>query len=161
MNIREIRDLITSAFSSTGLKHESYIVNCPSPLTATIEGSEDAISVKFTGNLPKLTVKKIVTLSIELEAIYMDGDGGKVKLKHFPDIRFNFDEEVSEIRCGSCHIVDISEEVDAKYGSDPQNKRIAHKVLHYCEAWASVALESGVCLQAWTLCRASNARRLR
>ena len=52
MNIREIRDLITSAFSSTGLKHESYIVNCPSPLTATIEGSEDAISVKFTGNLP-------------------------------------------------------------------------------------------------------------
>ena len=156
MNINKVREVISSAFSAAGFTKDSYSVRLESPTSLKLYGDSNSLHVIFDeGTLPVVSVKKIVKLSVYLEEIYIDARGGKIKLRHFPDINFKFDdaeedERVAVFTCEAnlhagpaevCH--DLLSELDDKYGSDPKRRKIARKVLQYAEVWAIMNAEGG------------------
>jgi len=151
MNITEIRDLVFSVFSKTGLKHNDYTITCPSPLNCNIHGDGTYLHLKFVGELPQLSVKKFITMSVDLQEIYSDRTGGIIRLKNFPDIRFTYDQFSDSPVYGSCdhyenemHLLDgLADEVNSRYGSDPKKGRMASRVLQHCETWAEMSLRGG------------------
>lgn len=149
MNIHDVRDIISSAFSAAGFTQDSYTVNLSSPTTVHLYGDSDSLHVIFAPKtLPTMSVQKIIKLSVNLEEIYVDSKGGKIKLKNFPDINFRFDASSDgEPHCGASHPpilgTDLLDEVDAKYGGDPARRKIARKVLQYAHAWAIMSVEGG------------------
>lgn len=157
MNINEVREIVSSAFSSAGFTKGSYTIHLPSPTIVHIYGDENSVQIVFDRNtLPTASVKKILKLTVSLEEIYVSSRGGKIKLRHFPDINFKFDEaeedEADVSIFGSAHVCHPAEacasllsEVDAKYGGDACRRKLARKVLQYAQAWATMNVDSGVC----------------
>ena len=151
MEIREVRDLISKAFTESGLKIKDYTVTCESPLTAQLYGGDGTVKLVFSGNRPVLSITKFITFSVELEELYVGEDGGTIKLKNFPDINFTLDEGVDDMSCDMCcdHELltgqtDLGDEIDSHFG-DEESRRLAGKVLLYARSWATMTSESGEC----------------
>jgi hypothetical protein len=153
MDIREIKNLIAQAFTKDGVEFKGYMIKCVSPMSAVFHVNGDAMKLEFTSNRPVFSVTKIITFSVELEELYITDDGGTIKLKHFPDINFTFDDDGNAERtfgCEGCSTqaltgqTDLYDEINAKFG-DAESRRLASRALSYAESWATVALDSGEC----------------
>ena len=148
-DIRGIKDKITEVFSSDGLTIDSYTVKCESPLTTHTYVDDENVQVIFAGKKPVISVRKFITISVELEEIWLHNTGGKIKLKNFPDINFDLDDN-KEMICGSCTPSDelpirqmgLYHDIDEKFG-DKQSRRLAQRALQYAQAWSAMTLDGG------------------
>jgi len=152
MDIRYVKDLISQAFNKDGLKIKDYTVTCKSPLTAHLYGGDGTVHLMFAGHRPVLSITKIITFSVELEELYLNNEGGKIKLKNFPDINFAL-EDMSDVRCGSCcsdQIIgqtDLYDDIESHFG-DEESRRLAGKALQYAQAWATMTMDGGTCFNS-------------
>lgn len=151
MDVMEITSQINKAFQKDGLDVKGYNVRCVAPLNAMLYSGQGPVQLVFSGNRPTLSIVKIITFSVELEEVYIDTSGaGKIKLKNFPDINFNIDDDTKafgapplssqyEVLSPDTY---LNLEMDSEF-KDPQSRRLAGKALGYAQAWAAIALEGG------------------
>lgn len=145
MDIQSIRDKISSLFTADGLSIKEYTVKCASPTTVRLLGDGESLWVKFDkATQPLLSVKKIITISVNLEELYVGPDGGKIKLKNFPDINFTFDDAEGTFGCEMFSADDMLEEIEEEFG-DAESRRLAEKCLTYGRAWATMCRDGGTC----------------
>jgi len=146
MDITSIRDKISQLFTADGLSINEYTVKCASPTTIRLLGETGALWIKFDkATQPLLSVKKIITFSVYLEELYVGEDGGKIKLKNFPDINFTFDEADGAFGCTLLNLDDeLSSEIEKEFG-DAESRRLAQKCLQYGQAWATMCRDGGTC----------------
>ena len=152
MDIMEVVRKINSAFYEDGLDVEGYNVKCESPLTASLYSGNGAVHLIFSGNRPLLSIVKVITFSVELEELYVDADGkGKVKLKNFPDINFQIDDNSEKLfgavsKSSQYEVLSpdtsLYSEIEGKFG-DKESRRLAAKALKYAQSWATVAVNGG------------------
>lgn len=148
----EVVRKINSAFYEDGLDVEGYNVKCESPLTASLYSGNGAVHLIFSGNRPLLSIVKVITFSVELEELYVDADGkGKVKLKNFPDINFQIDDNSEKLfgavsKSSQYEVLSpdtsLYSEIEGKFG-DKESRRLAAKALKYAQSWATVAVNGG------------------
>jgi hypothetical protein len=77
--------------TSTGFKTDSFEFKLPLTTKYQISKSRGDMVITFSGELPTVTVKKIITLTILVEGIELDRLGGTLLLDNFPDIPFEYE----------------------------------------------------------------------
>lgn len=153
MSPQEINDAIVQLFSEEGLQVNGFWVTLESPVIANIfhddvqpnaNGSHKVTSIKFGPNLPKVKIKKFITLYAYIEELVLGEEGGTVKIKNFPDFSFAYNA-YSRTNSHKCDIdcQSIAKEIDCKY-SEKSHKQIAKKCLQYAEEWATICHQTGI-----------------
>lgn len=138
IDLKEIRDIIYKIFSETGYSIKNINIQFPQPLGIKITKKEDDISLDFVDQTPKISWKKIITLSSYVNGISLGPEGGVLKLKYLPDIRFSYDK-TQELMFGQViDYSDIEKEIDLEY-KDDERKKLANKCLQYGVEWVTIA----------------------
>lgn len=146
--IQQIKDIANLIFSDGGynVKDKNLNISFPQPLDIKVTKDGDDISVSFTNSLPKVSWKKLITLSTWIQGITFGKTGGVLKLKYLPDIKFLYDQDSQSI-FSSCETYDFSkiqDDIEKEYGDDVERKKIANRCLHYASEWATIASQNGV-----------------
>lgn len=144
-----------------GLEIGGMKVNCKSPTNININCSDDIITIDFQENLPKANVKKIISLSFNIQGFVLRKENGTVKIKHFPDIIFDYKEQNSKAigayEIDSIDFSQIEEEILREY-DDENREKMASKCLQYARDWATIANYGGVSFKD---CSTSEQRKLK
>ena len=161
MNISDIKNIIDKAFSKSGYEISKFSISLPSPLSIEIEQNSDSTKVVFKNNLPVVKTRKLfIPITTQLESIFFGKDSGYFKLKHFPNLKFNYSNEEEEMRFGSSspsiNLDKLEKEINAQY-SDEKRKKIAQLSLEYANEWANISSSNGV---NFSTCGAENKKRL-
>lgn len=147
MDLIKIKEAIDQAFSKNGYSISKFSIFIPNSTTIKVEKKDNSVQVLFLNNLPAVKTKKLfLSIKAEVEGIILGQDGGSIKLKHFPDINFSYNEDTTEQRFGSPPLVNlekIKQEIATQY---PDNKRktVAELALNYANEWATLASNGGV-----------------
>ena len=145
VDLFQIESIIRSVFEDGYLVGGAKL-SCSTPLSAIIKDvSEDSISIDFTENLPTATIKRLVSLSFQIQGVVFRKDSGTLRIKHFPDINFKYSKE--EAIFGQTHAVDldfseIEKDICKEYDDDVR-KFLAHRCLQYANEWATIASYGG------------------
>jgi hypothetical protein len=143
-DISKIKDIFKSVFSDMGYETSGMSFKCPSPLGISIADSADAIDINFTNskNLPVATVRKLIKFNLDILGVNLGPTGGVIKIKFFPDIKFDYNGSVKFGDCSNNMAYElISQEIDDEYG-DPERKKIAQRCLQYGSEWATIVSAS-------------------
>lgn len=152
MSPKDISTALFQIFSDEGLEVKGFKIKSESPLVANILNSEEKTIIKFGSNYPKAEITRLITFYAYIEEIVFGKQGGSIKLRNFPDIKFSYSDSVlsllkenfancSEKCCSS--FPTISNEIDKKYSCKSENE-IAKKCLQYAREWATISSQSGV-----------------
>ncbi len=144
-DLSQIESMISSVFKD-GFDLNGTKVQCESPAQITVSSLPESTTIDFNNNLPKATVKKIVSLSFYIEGIVFKKDSGILKLKYFPDINFSYVKEsksVSSFEIDNLDFASLENEIDAQYDDDAR-KKIASKCLQYAKEWATITNYGGI-----------------
>ena len=136
-DINKIKDIIASVFSSSGYNTGTMSIRCPSPVDVSISNNEDSIDINFNNNLPIATVKKFIKFNLSILGIKLGKDGGVLKIKHFPDIKFDYGGDMKFKSSDNMCFEDISKDIDSEY-DDSERRKIAHRCLQYGKEWATI-----------------------
>jgi hypothetical protein len=141
--ISQIKQVVDFIFSKNGYDIKNLNISFPQPLDIkVIKDTSENIILSFTESLPKVTWKKFIKLSAYVQGLTLGKDGGTLKLKYLPDIKFSYDDQ-SEALFGSCfNFSDIESQIDSEY-SDEERNFLAKKCLHYAGEWATIASQGG------------------
>jgi|TARA_B110000263_G_C15309442_1_gene512230 hypothetical protein len=82
---------LLQTLTSTGFKTDSFEFKLPLTTKYQISKERSDIVITFSGDLPTVTVKKFLTLTISVEGIELDRLGGTLLLDNFPDIPFEYE----------------------------------------------------------------------
>lgn len=140
-DISKIKDILTEIFSDNGYKAGDMLVQCPSPVTVNIENKDDSVSIDFTDNLPTATIKKLIKLNFKILGVVLGQTGGTIKIKYFPDIKFDYAGSMKFGAVNNMAYDAICKEIDAQYG-DAERKKIAQRCLQYGTEWATIVSAS-------------------
>lgn len=144
-DISQIESMLRSIFEE-GLELNGSKISCPSPLHISVSSIKDNITIDFSNNLPKATVKKFVSLSFYIEGIILRKESGTLKLRYFPDINFTYVKDSQAISSFEIDNVDFSsleKEIEKEYDDDTR-KKVATKCLQYAKEWATITNYGGV-----------------
>ena len=93
--LKKVYDVLTSLSSKNGFKADKYTIKAKSPVISKITSLEDgSIDIDFTDNKPVVIVRKIIKISISVLGITLKEHGGVIRLDNFPDLPFDYEEEV-------------------------------------------------------------------
>ena len=142
-DISKIKDILKSIFSDIGYKTSSISFKCPSPLCLSIANLKESINIDFINSkiLPVATVEKLIKFNLSILGISLQETGGVIKIKFFPDIKFDYN---GSVKFGSKDDVEyeaITQEINQQYG-DPERKKIAQRCLQYGSEWATIVSSS-------------------
>lgn len=138
MSPKEVSQILFQIFSNEGYKVNGFTIKSESPLVANVSSDDNQTEIKFSSNLPRAEIKKLITLYVYVEGIVFKKDGGSIKLKNFPDINFSYENSLlSFLEQQFSYNDDIVAEIDKKYTDSTKNK-IAHKCLQYGTEWATI-----------------------
>lgn len=142
IDLKEIRNIIYQIFSESGYSINNINIKFPQPLSIKIEQKDDTISLDFADKSPKLSWKRFITLSAFVNGISLNKEGGVLKLKYLPDIKFSY-EKTQELMFGeTINFSDIASEIENEY-KDEARKNLAHRCLQYGIEWTTIASQSG------------------
>lgn len=142
MSPKEIGDVLFQIFSKEGYKVNGLTIQSESPLIANIFSDNTNTHIKFGTNHPKAAIKRFITLYAYIEEIVLGKDGGSIKLKNFPDIKFSYEKSIISFFDENFQFhADISNEIEKKY-TNPVQKKIAHLCLQYATEWATIARQN-------------------
>ena len=94
VGIDKVLEIIEQVYSEDGYETDKFTAKATFPTTVTMERYEgDGIEVTFSGDLPKVSVKrtflrKEFELGFGLIGIIITKTDGLIKLDNFPDIPF-------------------------------------------------------------------------
>jgi len=146
IDLAQIETILNSIFKD-GFDINGTKVACESPAQITVSSIDtDHIAIDFSNNLPKATVKKIISLSLYVEGIVFKKDSGTIRIKHFPDINFDYAPKSKAVGAYEIDDVDFSSietEIGQQY-DDENRKKLAGKCLQYAREWATIANYGGV-----------------
>lgn len=146
IDLTQIETILNSIFND-GFDLNGTKVACKSPAQITVSSVDaDHITIDFNNNLPRATVKKIISLSLDIEGVIFKKDSGTIRLRHFPDINFDYVKEskaVGAYEIDSVDFADIEAEIGQQY-DDENRKKLADKCLQYAKEWATIANYGGV-----------------
>ena len=143
INLKEIRDIVYQIFSDSGYSVKNINIQFPQPLSIKITKNEDKISLDFTDNTPKLSWKRFITLSANINGVALGEKGGTLKLKYLPDIDFSY-EKTQELMFGQAYdFSDIENEILSEY-KDDERQKLATKCLQYGAEWTTIASQSAI-----------------
>jgi hypothetical protein len=142
-DIGKVKDILKSVFSDIGYKTSSLSFKCPSPLGVSIADNKDGVNIDFTDpkSLPIATVEKLIKFNLSILGVSLGETGGVIKIKFFPDIKFDYNGTVKFGAMNNMAYEMISQEIDAEYG-DPERKKIAQRCLQYGSEWATIVSAS-------------------
>jgi hypothetical protein len=160
--IQQIKDIANLIFSQGGydVKDKNINISFPQPLDIKITKVNDDISIGFTSSLPKVSWKKLITLSTWIQGVTFGKDGGTLRLKYLPDIKFAYDQDAKSIfsEMPSYNFSEVQQDIEAEYGDDSERKKIATKCLQYASEWATIASQNNV---DFSQADANSARKLK
>ena len=147
MELSEVKQIVEQVFSDAGYEINNFTFFCPTSLSISLEKTANDLSIKFNTGLPSVQTKKLfIPITAQLQGISLGEDGGSIKLKYFPDIKFSYGQ--SEERFGSCSSnVDldrIKSEINKEF-PDTERNTIAKLALKYTQEWTSIASANGLC----------------
>lgn len=144
-DISKIKDILTSIFSDIGYKTSAISFKCPSPLCLSIASLKESINIDFINSkiLPVATVEKLIKFNLSILGISLEETGGVIKIKFFPDIKFDYNGSVKFGSTDDMAYEAISQEINEQYG-DPERKKIAQRCLQYGSEWATIVRASQV-----------------
>ena len=88
-------DVLNKLFSKKGYRAGEYLLKSDLPVIVNISSPEDGvIDIDFIDEKPQVAVKKIFTIKIDVLGISLGESGGVIKLDNFPDMKFDYDEEL-------------------------------------------------------------------
>lgn len=82
---------LLKTFTTTGFKTDSFEFKLPINTQYQIKNKRGNFEIVFSGELPTVTVKKFITLTISVEGIELDRLGGTLLLDNFPDVPFEYE----------------------------------------------------------------------
>jgi len=157
--IKKVKEALDKIFTSNGYSVKDINIKFPDPLSMTFGSDGTSISLSFLQNLPKISWKKFITISALIEGIKLSDDGGTIKIKYFPDLKFTYSKDktsTEELFMQNINISDIEEEIKAQY-PDTERRKIANLCLQYANEWATICTSSGLSSQDFK----SNEKRLK
>ena len=93
--LKKVYDVLTQLYSKEGYKAGEYVIKSETPSSSQIShGSDGEVEIDFTDNAPVVKVKKIFTIHITVLGITLKRDGGVIKLHRFPDITFEYNDDL-------------------------------------------------------------------
>lgn len=143
--IKNLKVILDKVFSSTGYSFKDLYIKLPQPLNMTFGiVAEDKISLKFIDQLPKISWKKFITISALIQEIILDNDGGVIRIKYFPDLKFQYSKsETTNFYSSPIILEELYDEINAEY-PDAERRKIANLCLHYANEWVTMCCASGV-----------------
>jgi len=144
--IRDIKKTLDEIFSNSGYSFKDFSIKLPQPLNmtfGTVDG--DKISLKFVNKLPIISWKKLITISASIQEIILGNDGGIIRIKYFPDLKFKYTEDIDGVTFFNYGINfnDIKSEINEVY-DDEERRKIANQCLRYADEWVTMCCASGV-----------------
>lgn len=139
MNLKYIKDIILSIFSSSGYSINKFNIQFPQPLDISISvDGEQNVTLSFKNNFPKISWKKFITLSTWVERMSLGPTGGALKLRYFPEVSFSYQQSENSFGSSVIDTSDIEEALLSQYRDDNQ-RLVAKKCLLYASEWATIA----------------------
>jgi hypothetical protein len=142
--ILQIKQIVDFIFSKNGYDIKNLNISFPQPLDIkVIKDTSENIILSFTESLPKVTWQKYIKLSAYVQGLTLGKDGGTLKLRYLPDIKFSYDENSETLFGSSFDTSDIEAQIDAEYADEERNF-LAKKCLQYGNEWATIASQGGM-----------------
>jgi len=91
MDLKRVYSLIQTAFSEDGYKKGAFTVKCFEDTQFNVECVGDTTRISFTGDLPKISFRKIIRISADVTGLFLEAKGGTLELNNFPDIPFEYE----------------------------------------------------------------------
>lgn len=140
IDLKQIRDIVYQIFSESGYSINNINIQFPQPLSIQIEKEGEEISLNFLDKTPKLSWKRIITLSAYISGVALNETGGKLKLRYLPDIDFSY-ETTQELFGKTFDFSDLEQEIFGQF-PDTERQKLAVKCLQYGTEWATIASRS-------------------
>lgn len=144
MDLIKIKSIVDTLFSG-GYNIGHILLKCESPAKITITNDNNGTYLKFEENLPSAHINKLIKFKIYVEGISLGEKSGVIKLKNFPDVKFDYEQKAKSFGAmpKEVKIDNSDEEINSYFKSEPKRK-LAKKCLQYAEAWATIASLNGV-----------------
>ena len=148
MSPKQINVALRNLFNGNGIDANGFKIKADSPLGIDVTYEDDTTVIKFSEKMPRVEIKKIITLRAYIEQVIFAEEGGSVKLKNFPDIHFKYDDSslMDLINANFCYSFEIERDIKEKY-TDCKQKEIANQCLQYAQEWATICSSSGMDFQ--------------
>lgn len=141
--IQQIKEIVDLIFSNHGYTVNNLNIQFPQPLDISVtKDNDEEISLDFTKSLPRVTWKKLISITALIKGLSLGKTQGVLKLKYLPDIRFSYDDS-SQLFGQSFDVSDIEHDIEKEY-SDGERKKLARKCLHYANEWATITSQTGL-----------------
>lgn len=141
IDLKQIRDIVYQIFSSAGYSINNMNIQFPQPLDIKITKKDESISLDFTSNIPKVSMKKFITISAYVKGLTLHPNGGTLKLRYLPDINFDYNQSKEAIYGQSIDFSSIEQEILQEY-KDDERKNLASRCLQYGHEWATIASQN-------------------
>lgn len=153
--ISDIKTIIESLLSKGGYTVKNICISCDSPVNILLahDATSGDIRIDFLSSQPLATIQKLIRFSLVVEGVSLGKNNGTLKIKHFPDISFDYDSKaisfgassIAAALIRSARDVDFSSieiDINSQY-SDSGRRKIAKKCLQYGTEWAMIVGNSG------------------
>ena len=88
-------EVLQKLISKGGYKVKNYTIHAKYPTVLKIDSPDrDTVELGFIDNQPKVKVKKIFTISLTVTGITLYSDKGVIRISGFPDVPFDYSDEV-------------------------------------------------------------------
>ena len=146
MSPKEINIALRNIFNGNGLEAKGFLIKADSPVNTYITHENNTTIIKFSENLPRAEITRLITLKAYIEEITFAEDGGSIKLRNFPDIHFGYDSNSLLDFLGKNiphNFGSMDNQIEEKF-CDENKREIAKKCLQYAQEWSKICMSAGV-----------------
>lgn len=143
--IKKLKEILNKIFDSTGYSFKDINIKFPEPFEMSFgQDKSKNVSLLFTKNLPRISWKKFITISAWIQGIVLSDEGGTIKIKYFPDLKFSYTKDSEQLFASKAlDLTSIEQEIRSQY-PDEERQKIASLCLHYANEWAIICSSSGL-----------------
>lgn len=143
--LKKIKEILNKVFDAAGYAFKDINIKFPQPLQMTFgEETNGNVSLIFNNNLPNISWKKFITVSAYIQGIVLSEEGGTIKIKYFPDLKFSYTKDQEQLFAGNLiDTLELEEEIKSQY-PDEERRKIANLCLQYASEWVTICSSSGM-----------------
>lgn len=141
IDLKQIRDIVYQVFSSSGYSVNNMNIQFPQPLDIKITKKDESILLDFISSIPKVSMKKFITITAHVKGLALHATGGTLKLKYLPDINFDYAKSQEMIFGQNIDFSSIEDDIITEY-KDNERKNLAYRCLQYGQEWATIASQN-------------------
>lgn len=141
IDLQQVRDIVYQIFSSSGYSMNNMNIQFPQPLDIKITKNGESISLDFISSIPKVSMKKFITITAYVQGLALHPTGGTLKLKYLPDINFDYNKSQELMFGQTIDFSSIEEDIALEF-KDEERKNLASRCLQYGREWATIASQN-------------------